>query len=292
MKLGVILPSAGPNTGADNIVATAKLAAELGYHSLWLTDHVVLAERVDAVYPYRSHGRWDYPPDTPWLDPLLSLAWAAAAAPALELGTSVLVLPIRNPVLLAKQVSSLDYLSGGRVILGVGAGWMEEEFDIIGEPFAGRGTRAEEMVALMRRYWSGESVEFDGQHYRTPAPARMYPRPAQGSIPILWGGHTDAALRRVARCGDGWHPTQISLAALEEGVGRLRRYCEAEGRDPDSLSIIVRPGDTYEVDEAAHSRHVELGVDHLVIDTPIKEPDPDLARLRAKMERVAHICGE
>ena len=143
----------------------------------------------------------------------------------------------------------------------------------------------------MRRYWSGESVEFEGRHYRTPAPARMYPRPARGSIPILWGGHTDAALRRVARCGDGWHPTQISLETLEEGLVRLRRYCEAEGRDPDSLSIIVRPGDTYEVDEAVHARHVELGVDHLVIDTPIKEPDPGLARLRARMERLAAICG-
>ena len=290
MKLGVILPSAGPNTGAANIVATARLAAELGFHSLWLTDHVVLGERVDAIYPYRSHGRWDYPPDTPWLDPLLSLAWAGAAAPELQLGTSVLVLPIRNPVLLAKQVASLDYLSGGRVIIGAGAGWMEEEFDLVGEPFAGRGARAEEMVALMRRYWSGESVVFEGRHYRTPAPARMYPRPAQVRIPILWGGHTDAALRRVARCGDGWHPTQISLAALEHGLGRLHRYCEAEGRDPDSLSVVVRPGDTYEVNEEAHARHLELGVDHLVIDTPIKEPDPDLARLRAQMVRVAAIC--
>ena len=292
MKLGVILPSAGPNTGADNIVATAKLAAELGFHSLWLTDHVVLAERVDAVYPYRSHGRWDYPTDTPWLDPLLSLAWAGAAAPELELGTSVLVLPIRNPVLLAKQVASLDYLSGGRVILGVGAGWMEEEFDIIGEPYSGRGPRAEEMVALMRRYWSGEAVEFEGRHYRIPAPARMYPLPAQGSIPILWGGHSDAALRRVARCGNGWHPTQIPLEALERGLSRLRGYCEAAGRDLESLSVIVRPGDTYDIDEETHAHHVELGVDHVVIDTPIKEPDPDLSRLRAKMERVASICRD
>ena len=291
MKLGVILPSAGPNTGADSIVATAKLAAELGFHSLWLTDHVVLAERVDAVYPYRSHGRWDYPPDTPWLDPLLSLAWAGAAAPGLELGTSVLVLPIRNPVLLAKQVASLDYLSGGRVVLGVGAGWMEEEFDIIGAPFSGRGARAEEMVALMRRYWSGESVEFEGRHYRSAAPARMYPRPAQARIPVVWGGHSDAALRRVARHGDGWHPTQIPLEALGRGLSRLRAHCERAGRDPESLSIVVRPGDTYEIDEETHARHLELGVGHLVIDTPIKEPDPGLSRLRARMERVASICG-
>ena len=290
MEVGVIIPNAGPKTSPENIVATARLAAELGYHSLWLTDHVVLPEQVDAYYPYRSHGRWDYPSDTNWLDPLLSLAWAGAAAPGLKLGTSVLVLPIRNPVLLAKQIASLDYLCGGRVILGVGAGWMEEEFEIIGERFEDRGSRAAEMVELMRRYWSGESVVFEGKHYRTAA-ARMYPRPAQGTIPIVWGGHTDAALRRVARLGDGWHPTQISLDQLATGLQKLRVYCERFGRDPDSLSVIARPGDNYEITDQAHARHVELGVDHLIVDTPIKEVDPDLSILRTQMERVAKICG-
>ena len=291
MKLGVIIPAAGPKTSVENIVATAALATELGYHSLWLTDHVVLAEQVDAVYPYRSHGRWDYPPDTPWLDPLLSLAWAGAAAPALKLGTSVLVLPIRNPVLLAKQIASLDYLSGGRVILGVGAGWMEEEFDVIGEPFATRGARAAEMVELMRRYWSGESVEFQGRHYAATVPARMHPRPVQARVPVVWGGHSDAALRRVARLGDGWHPTQIPLCALERGIARLHRYCDQAGRDPQTLSIIARPGDVYEINDETHARHLELGVDHLIVDTPIKDADPDLSLLRAQMERVASVCG-
>ncbi|ETX00333.1 MAG: hypothetical protein ETSY1_11585 [Candidatus Entotheonella factor] len=290
MEVGVIIPNAGPKTSPENIVATARLAADLGYHSLWLTDHVVLPEQVNAYYPYRSHGRWDYPSDTNWLDPLLSLAWAGAAAPGLKLGTSVLVLPIRNPVLLAKQVASLDCLSGGRVILGVGAGWMEEEFEIIGERFENRGSRAAEMVELMRRYWSGESVVFEGKHYHTAA-ARMYPRPAQGSIPIVWGGHTDAALRRVARLGDGWHPTQISLDQLATGLQKLGAYCERFGRDPASLSVIARPGDNYEINDRTHARHVELGVDHLIVDTPIKEVDPDLSILRAQMERVAKICG-
>ncbi len=290
MEVGVIIPNAGPKTSPENIVATARLAAELGYHSLWLTDHVVLPEQVDAYYPYRSNGRWDYPSDTNWLDPLLSLAWAGAAAPGLKLGTSVLVLPIRNPILLAKQIASLDYLSGGRVMLGVGAGWMEEEFEIIGEHFEKRGSRAAEMVELMRRYWSGESVVFEGKHYQTAA-ARMYPRPAQGTIPVLWGGHTDAALRRVARLGDGWHPTQISLDQLATGLQKLRDYCERFGRDPGSLSVIARPGDNYEINDQTHARHVELGVDHLIVDTPIKEVDPDLSILRAQMERVAEICG-
>lgn len=290
MEVGVIIPNAGPKSSVESIVATAKLAAELGYHSLWLTDHVVLPEQVDAYYPYRSHGRWDYPSDTNWLDPLLTLAWAGAAAPNLKLGTSVLVLPVRNPVLLAKQIASLDYLTGGRVILGVGAGWMAEEFDVIGERFDNRGSRAAEMVALMRRYWSGESVEFQGKHYSV-GPARMYPRPVQSVIPVVWGGQTDPALRRVARLGDGWHPTQISLDQLEQGLAKLRGYCEQAGRDFASLTIIARPGDNYVVDAASHARHLELGVDQLIVDTPIKDVDPDLSLLRTQMERVASVCG-
>lgn len=146
------------------------------------------------------------------------------------------------------------------------------------------------MVELMRRYWSGESVVFEGKHYRTDA-ARMYPRPTQGSIPIVWGGHTDAALRRVARLGDGWHPTQISLDQLATGLQKLRTYCERFGRDPGSLSVIARPGDNYEINDQTHARHVELGIDHLIVDTPIKEVDPDLSILRAQMARVAKICG-
>ena len=119
----------------------------------------------------------------------------------------------------------------------------------------------------------------------------MHPRPAQAQIPILWGGHTDAALRRVARLGDGWHPTQISLAQLEQGLQKLRGYCDGTGRDPASLTVIARPGDNYEIDNEAHARHVELGVDHLIVDTPIKDADPDLSILRAQMERVAAVCG-
>jgi alkanesulfonate monooxygenase SsuD/methylene tetrahydromethanopterin reductase-like flavin-dependent oxidoreductase (luciferase family) len=165
MEVGVILPNAGPKASVENLITTARWAEELGYHSLWLTDHVVLAEQIDAYYPYRTHGRWDYPPDTVWLDPLLTLAWAGQAAPSLKLGTSVLVLPIRNPVLLAKQIASLDFLSGGRVILGAGAGWMEEEFNIIGESFKNRGKRVAELVELMRQFWTGEMVDFQGEYY-------------------------------------------------------------------------------------------------------------------------------
>ena len=289
MEVGVIIPAAGPKASPANIVATARLAEELGYHSVWLTDHVVLPERVDAHYPYRSHGRWDYPADTKWLDPLLSLCWAAAACPGLRIGTSILVVPLRNPILLAKQLSTLDFLTGGRLILGIGVGWMEEEFEIIGESYTGRGSRTEEMVELMRLYWTGRSVAFNGKSYRVP-PSRMYPTPLQERIPIVWGGHSEHALRRVARVGDGWHPTQITLEQLDAGLSSLSQHCEQTGRDFGSLKIVARPGDTYDITPETHARHIELGIDHLVVDTPIKEVDHDLSILRAKMEQVAEIC--
>lgn len=289
MQVGVIIPNAGTKATPENITTVARWAEELGYHSLWVTDHVALPEKVDAYYPYRSHGRWDYPPETSWLDPLLALLWAAAAAPSLKIGTSVLVIPLRHPILLAKQISTLDFLTGGRVILGVGVGWMEEEAVLMGTDFAGRGRRAVEMVRLMREFWSGETVRFQGDLWRVEG-CKMYPKPPQPRIPVLWGGHSDATLKRVARVGDGWHPTQITLEQLDAGLTRLRRYCEEAGRDFDSLFLFARPGETYPLSAETQARHEELGVDHLIVDTPIKQEDPGLRLLRERMERVAEVC--
>jgi probable F420-dependent oxidoreductase len=290
MEVGVIIPNAGPKCGPENIVTTARFAEELGYHSVWVTDHVALPERVDSWYPYRSHGRWDYPSDTYWLDPLLALQWAAAAAPTLKVGSSILVVPLRNPLLLAKQIASIDFLTGGRFILGAGAGWMKEEFDLIGQSYANRGKRVLEMVALMRRCWSGEIVDFKGEFYQVSG-FRMYPTPIRRDIPVIWGGHSDAAIRRCARTGDGWHPTQITLDQLSAGLAKLREYCEKYGRDFKTIPIVARPGNTYPVTEESQARHVELGVTHLVADTPIKQEDPKLEILRAEMERIARVCG-
>lgn len=288
MKIGIRVPAAGPRATTEHIVTAARWAEELGFHSIWVSDHVVLPERVSSAYPYDPAGRWPYAADTPWLDPLLALGFAAGVAPSVALGTSVLVAPLRHPVLLAKQVSTLDFLSGGRVILGLGAGWMEEEFDILGAPFARRGPRAVEMVALMRALWTGDSVDFAGEHYQVQG-CRMHPRPVQARIPVVWGGHSEAALRRVVTSGDGWHPTQIDLDRLAEGVARLRALCAEHGRDFATVSVIARPGGVYIMDERAHARHLELGIDHVVIDPPLD--GPDLSRFRAELERVAALCG-
>jgi probable F420-dependent oxidoreductase len=288
MEIGVRLPGAGAKVSPENIVTAARWAEELGYHSVWVSDHVVLPEKVESTYPYDPQGRWPYPADTPWLDPLLALAWATVAAPSVKLGTSVMIVPLRHPILLAKQLSSLDFLSEGRVILGVGAGWMEEEFNLIGVPFDRRGPRTAEMIALMRAFWSGEMVDFRGEFYQTAA-CQMFPRPVQPAIPIVWGGHSDAALRRVARVGDGWHPTQISLEQLAEGVGKLHRFCQEAGRDPASVLIIARPGRVYPINAETQAQHEELGIQHVVIDPPLD--GPDLSNFRAEMERVAKLCG-
>ncbi|MCU0490187.1 MAG: LLM class F420-dependent oxidoreductase [Chloroflexaceae bacterium] len=290
MQVGIIIPNAGPKCSPQHIVTVARWAEELGYHSLWVTDHVALPVQCESHYPYRSHGRWDYPPETPWLDPLLALSWAGAAASRLKLGTSVLVGPLRHPVLLAKQLATLDYLSGGRMMLGLGAGWMAEEFATMNVSFENRGRRLDEMVALMRACWSGEAVEFQGQFYQASG-FKMHPRPAQERIPIIWGGHSAASLRRVARLGDGWHPTQIPLEQLATGIGTLRQLWQEAERDPASLLVVARPGNTYAITPESHARHRELGVTHLVADTPIPEADPDLALLRQRMEEVASICG-
>lgn len=287
MKTGIRIPVTGSVASAENIMTVCGWAEELGFHSVWCSDHVILPENVESPYPYASDGRWKAPADTAWFDPLLALAWAANAAPSVTLAMSVLVVPLRNPVLLAKQLATLDVLSGGRVWLGAGAGWMEEEFNLIGVPFADRGKRVVEMVKLMRVLWSGEVIDFQGEFWQLKD-CRMLPRPVHGTIPVLWGGHTDAALRRVARLGDGWHPTLITMAELEDGLSRLRRFCAQTGRDFDTLDIIVRPGAIYPINEETQARHRALGVKHVVVDVPLT--GPGLSDARREMERVAELC--
>lgn len=287
MEIGVGLPNAGPKATPENINQVARWAEELGYHSIWVTDHVFLPEQVDSWYPYRTHGRWDYPSNTNWLDPLLALGWAAARR-NLKVGTSVLVTPLRHPVLLAKQLATLDYLTNGGVLFGAGAGWMKEEFDMMGETFEDRGRRLLEMCDLMRLLWSGEQVEFKGRFYQVPL-GRMYPPPMRKRIPIIFGGHSDAAIRRVAHKGDGWHPTQIQIPSLREGLEKLREYCKEQGRNYDDLIIVARAGHEFKVTSEAIQEIRDLGAHHFIADTPIW--DARMEALHTEMQRIATVCG-
>ncbi len=292
MKIGIRIPGAGPKASPEAIRQTARWAEELGFHSVWVSDHVALPDPDDVVspFPYGDAGKWPYAADSVWIDPLLVLGLAASVAPSVLLGTSVLVAPLRHPVLLAKQVASLDYLSGGRVMLGIGAGWMREEFELMGVPFRLRGARTAEMVEVMRALWSGQRVVHRGPLYQVDG-YTMCPRPSRGTVPIVWGGHSEHALERVASCGDGWHPTQLSLDQLAAGIKRLRGLCGKHGRRFDSLEIVVRPAPVYGLDADIHARHRELGVTHMVIDPPLDGAGDDLSAFRAELERVAALCA-
>jgi probable F420-dependent oxidoreductase len=287
MEIGVRLPIEGAKVSPENIISVARRAEELGYHSVWVPDHVVLPAKVDSFYPY-DNNRWPYPADAKILNPLLALAWAAAIAPSVKLGTSVLIEPLRNPVLLAKQVSTLDFLSGGRVILGLGVGWMKEEFDVIGQSFSNRGKRADEMTALMRALWTGETVDFQGEFYQVSG-CKMHPPAIQPAIPVVWGGYSEAALKRVARVGDGWAPTKSTFDKLAEGIGKIRGYCRAYGRDPDNVFVIARPGPVYQINPEILARYRELDIRHVVVDPPLH--GPDLSACYEEMERVAEVGG-
>ena len=237
MEYGVHLPHVGPFATPEAIVGVAKKAEELGYHSLWVSDHIITPRNLDASsYP---GGRYPVQPEWPFLEPLSTLMFAAAVTQRVRLGTSVLVITQRQPVLLAKQLATLDVLSGGRLIFGAGAGWMKEEFEALNVPIADHGPRMAEYLEVIRRCWTEDDPTFDG-HYYSLGDVGFYPKPVQKPHPPIWiGGAADGALRRVARFGDAWHamgPPQF----LADGYAKVKRYAEEYGRDPDSIALTVR----------------------------------------------------
>jgi probable F420-dependent oxidoreductase len=237
MEFGVHLPHVGPFATPEAIVGVAQKAEELGYHSLWVSDHIITPRNLDASsYP---GGRYPVQPEWPFLEPVSTLMFAAAVTRRVRLGTSVLVITQRQPVVLAKQLATLDVLSGGRLIFGAGAGWLKEEFEALNVPIVDHGPRMAEYLEVIRRCWTEDDPSFDGRYYKL-ADVGFYPKPVQKPHPPIWiGGAADGALRRVARYGDAWHangPPQM----LAEGYAKVKRYAEEYGRDPDSIALTVR----------------------------------------------------
>jgi probable F420-dependent oxidoreductase len=231
MKLAVEFPSVAYREGADGVVRMARAIEQIGYDHIDMFDHVVMGFPIDGRPP------GPYNPSMPILEALMTLAHIAAVTNRVTLGTEVLVLPQRQPTLVAKQVSTLDTLSGGRVRLGVGVGWQESEYDALGEDFHTRGARMDEAIKLLRAYWAEPRVDFDGKHYHVTAMA-MEPKPPRGRIPIWIGGNSEAALRRVGQLGDGWLASRISEAAdAKRAIDTIRRHAEQAGRDPDAIGL-------------------------------------------------------
>jgi len=242
MRYGFYLPTRGPTATRDGILSLAREGERLGLHSAMIADHIVFPVESESIYPYTVDGK--HPSVGDALETFSILGVVAGATERLRLVTSVLVLPYRNPVLTAKMVTSLDVLSGGRVTLGVGTGWLKEEFEALGSPdFARRGAVTDEWIVIFKQLWSQSPASFDGRFYRY-ADIRCEPFPVQKPHPPIWvGGHSPAALRRTARHGDGWHPVGGVAASplppeeMRAHLETLKRLTEAEGRDFSALTI-------------------------------------------------------
>ena len=235
MKFGLGFAS---SVGIEGDVALdiCRRAEAAGFESVWGGEHVILPTTIESRYPYTADGKIPALPDTPIPDPLIWLAFVAAAAPTLRLGTCILIVPQRNPLVLAKELATLDRLSDGRVELGIGVGWLREEFDALGVPWDRRGARNDEYIAAMRALWAGPHAEFHGE-FVDFAPVTCSPRPVQARIPILVGGDTDAAIKRAVRLADGFFPGEGSAVRLAQLIGRLHAACEQAGRDPSTIEI-------------------------------------------------------
>jgi probable F420-dependent oxidoreductase len=233
MKFGIMFANVMGFVEPEGAVAIGQAAEAAGFESLWTVEHVVVPAGYKSQYPYAEGGRMPGGEDSPIPDPLIWLAYVAATTSTIKLATGILILPQRNPVIAAKEIATLDHLSGGRVILGVGAGWLEEEFDVIGIPFADRGARLDDHIEAMRALWTEDKASVHGTHTSFDD-AIMRPRPAQGSVPIHIGGHSMVAARRAGRLGDGFFPAKGDLPKL---FAAMREAAVEAGRDPDAIEI-------------------------------------------------------
>jgi len=272
----------------EPIIAFARRVEALGYDSLWVSDHVVIPWRIASRYPYNASGDFPLPPTGDFLEPLTALALVAGVTDRIALGTSVLVLPHRHPVLAAKMLATLDHLAPGRVICGAGVGWMREEIELLGAPYARRGAWSDEAIRVMRACWTEERAAFSGEFFRFE-PVGCRPRPARGTIPIWIGGHTERAFRRVVELGDGWHAAFPTHADLGHALSRLRDACAKAGRDPATLTVSARIGLPTKQPAAETLASVralrDIGVQHLILEPAVR----DAATMTAVVERFADL---
>lgn len=265
MRFGIAFANTGPLAHGPVAAGCMRAAEAAGFDSAWTVEHVLVPVDYESAYPYAKSGRMPGGETVAIPDPLVWLAYVAAATDTLLLGTGILILPQRNPAIVAKEVATLDQLSGGRVRLGIGVGWLEEEFDALGVPFEGRGRRTDAYVAAMRALWTGEEVDLD-DGFHTWKRAVSLPTPANGSVPIVVGGHSEIAARRAGRIGDGFFPGKGSPETLAHLFAVMREAAEQAGRDPDAIEItagtaaIGGPDPIGAVEEMA-----ALGVHRLVV---------------------------
>jgi probable F420-dependent oxidoreductase len=285
MHLGILPPyRAGVTADPQWMTAFVQHAEAVGFESVYVVEHVVVPADYEARYPYSETGRMPLPEDCPIPDPLELLAFLAARTERIVLGTGVLVLPEHNPVILAKRLATIDLLSGGRMRLGVGVGWLREELESVGVEFETRGARMDEMIDALRVLWTEPEPTYDGRFFSFSR-AISRPQPArEGGIPIHVGGHSAAAARRAGRRGDGYFPLGLSGDGLADRVAQLRTAATAAGRDPDAIEIslgglITHTGD----DEIAAA--AKVGASRLILSTAAAELDTILEQMSTFADR-------
>jgi probable F420-dependent oxidoreductase len=279
LKFGLAFASS-VGTDPASALEISRVADEVGFESVWGGEHVIFPSTIESPYPYRVDGKVPATPETPIPDPLIWLAYVAAAAPNVRLGTCILILPQRNPLVLAKELATLDHLSGGRVELGIGVGWMKEEFEALGVPWERRGARTDEYVDALRIVWGGSHVEFHGE-FVDFEPLTCTPAPPQGAdIPILVGGDSPAAIRRAARIADGYFPGEANPVRLAELIASVRAQCVAGDRDPDSIEINAMFGAHMEDPSAGIDLMRETGVGRIMVPAFFFAGDGGIDRLR------------
>ena len=262
MKFGIMFANVGPFGQPDSLVHLAQKAEQVGVESLWTVEHVVVPKGYGSQYPYSKDGRMPGPENSPIPDPLIWMTYAAAVTKKIKVATGVMILPQRHPFYVAKELATLDVLSGGRALLGVGIGWLEEEFRGVGVPFKERASRTEESIRALRSLWGEQPSEFSGKHYRWGA-VESNPKPVQKpGVPIIVGGHAPGAAKRAARYGDGFFPARADL--LPSLLEVLVKECAEIGRDPGSIEITT--GSVPRLDEV--KRLQDLGVSRFTVSPP------------------------
>jgi probable F420-dependent oxidoreductase len=247
IQFGVSLQGRGPLADRDALTTLALRAEALGYDSVWVTDRLLIPVESRTGYTGSATRAFPFPPETPWLEALTAVTYLATITERICVGTSVLVIPYRNPVHVAKALATADYLSGGRVILGAGIGWWREEFEALGVPFGDRAARTLEYLRIMKAVWTEPRLAFQGRFLQVAEAGGLLPHPVQRPhLPIWIGGHSDGALRRVVAVGDGWHPLglrppgSLEPPEMTAKVRLLREWAEAAGRDPASITISLK----------------------------------------------------
>jgi probable F420-dependent oxidoreductase len=242
MQFGLQIPHSGRDVDCSSIIAAARGAERIGFDSVWIDDHLLTPTRITSPYPYALDATYPATADDPYYDALALIGILTAHTTRITVGTDVFVAPYRHPIVLAKALATIERFSPGRVVCGLGAGWMREEFDALGVAFERRGARLVEYVAALRAVWSGQPSAFAGDFYAWPL-SGFLPQPSQ-PIPVLLGGHAEPAVRRAARIADGFAaiagPGESgSLAQFAARVEQVRGYVVEVGRDPDTFPIIL-----------------------------------------------------